>query len=166
MDAASLITQSSAASAQASYSAGLQARALAAQNAAGSTSPQDPRFAQKARQAAQQFEGFFVGQMMQYMMSGIHADATFGGGQAEETWRSLLNDEYGKQIAKSGRLGVTDMVMKAMLKAQEQHTAEQTGSAATATATPDAADEMALAAESQVASTAGSLATPKPARAQ
>src|SRR5262249_19084764 len=81
---------------------------------------------------AQQFEGFFVGQMMENMMAGIEADPMFGGGSAEETWRSMLNQEYGKQVAKSNKLGISDMVMKAMLKAQEERTAAANGQPAPA----------------------------------
>jgi flagellar protein FlgJ len=78
---------------------------------------------QKVRAAAEQFEGFFISQMMEQMMAGIEPDATFGGGLGEETWRSMLNQEYGKQIAKTGKLGIADNVMKAMLHAQEERTA-------------------------------------------
>jgi Rod binding domain-containing protein len=164
MDTASLIAQSSASQAQASYAAGMQARVLAAQNAAAGTAPQDPRNAQKAKQAGQQFEAFFVGQMMEYMMSGIKSDPTFGGGQAEETWRSMLNQEYGKEISKSGQLGIGSMITKTILQAQEHGSA---AAAANATpATPDAADEIALAAEPQAAAAAGSLAVPRQGRIQ
>jgi Rod binding domain-containing protein len=78
--------------------------------------------ADRVRAAAQEFEAFFVGQMMEYMSAGLSADENFGGGHAEDTWRSMLNQEYGKQIAKSGRLGVADHVMTAMLRAQEERT--------------------------------------------
>ena len=92
----------------------------------------------KARDAAQKFEGFFAGQMMESMMTDMDPDPVFGGGYAEETWRSMLNQEYGKEIAKSGRLGLADGVMKAMLAAQEQRTAAQTAGAGTPAATPTA----------------------------
>ncbi len=78
---------------------------------------------EKVKETAQQFEGFFVSQMMEHMMAGIDVDPQFGGGTGEETWRSMLNQEYGKQIAKSGKLGIADNVMKAMLHAQEERTA-------------------------------------------
>jgi len=114
MDSTSLLTQTTSQQAQGAYADGLAARALKAQQAAGGQSN-----LKKTKEAAQQFEGFFAGQMMEYMMADLHPDATFGGGQAEETWRSMLNQEYGKQIAKSGKLGITDTVMKSMLKMQE-----------------------------------------------
>ena len=58
-------------------------------------------------------------------MAGIESDPVFGGEQGEEMWRSMLNQEYGKEVAKSGRLGIADHVMTAMLKAQEERTVAQ-----------------------------------------
>ena len=109
----SVLTQNAMWQAQNAYADGQAARVSA--QAKGSSVNMA-----KAKEAAQQFEGFFVGQMMEYMMAGVKPDPTFGGGQAEETWRSMLNQEYGKQIAKSGRLGIADKVMKSMLEAQER----------------------------------------------
>jgi flagellar protein FlgJ len=123
MDASSLIGN-----AQNAYAFGLQKQAAAgtaALNAAGARTPKmgtgqvDP---QKVHETATQFEAFFVGQMMEHMMSGIEVDPQFGGGTGEDTWRSMLNQEYGKEIAKSGKLGIADNVMKAMLRAQEERT--------------------------------------------
>ena len=129
MDA--IATQAANLRAQDALSAGLQARASANLGA------QNPNNLAKVKDAAQQFEAFFVGQMMEYMTAGIKADGNFGGGQAEETWRSMMNQEYGKQVAKSGRLGIADTVMTAMLKAQEQRTEAMTQ----ATAAPQTASE-------------------------
>ena len=122
MDATSLIGN-----AQDAYALGLQKQAAAGAavlKASGARTPKtntqmDP---QRARDAAKQFEGFFVGQMMEHMMAGVEVNPEFGGGTGEETWRSMLNQEYGKEIAKSGKLGIADNVMKAMLQAQEQRT--------------------------------------------
>ena len=43
----------------------------------------------------------------------------FGGGQAGDMYRSMLNEEYGRAIAKSGGIGVADQVMQQILKMQE-----------------------------------------------
>ena len=45
--------------------------------------------------------------------------ALFGGGQGEEMFRSMMFDEYGKQIAPSGGIGIADMVQKEILRMQE-----------------------------------------------
>jgi peptidoglycan hydrolase FlgJ len=73
----------------------------------------------KARKAAEDFESFFLTQMFEFMSSGIKPDNTFGGGQAETTWRSFLNDQYGRQMAKGRGLGIADMVYDQILKMQE-----------------------------------------------
>lgn len=73
----------------------------------------------KAKQAAQDFEAVFISQMMGQMFAGISADGPFGGGQGEEMFRSLMVDEYGKQIAAQGGIGLADSVTKSLLKHQE-----------------------------------------------
>ena len=73
----------------------------------------------KLRDTAQEFEAVFLSQMMKPMFEGIETDGPFGGGQAEQMWRSLMVDEYGKSIAKSGGIGIADAVMSEMLKMQE-----------------------------------------------
>lgn len=72
------------------------------------------------QKAAQDFEAFFVSQMMQPMFAGIETDEIFGGGQGEEVWKSMMIDEYAKETARKGGLGIADSVMSVMLKAQEQ----------------------------------------------
>ncbi len=79
----------------------------------------------KIKKSAQDFEGFFIGQMMQTMTEGLETDSYFGGGHGEEMWRSMLNQEYGKEVAKSGRLGISNTVMTSMLRAQEERTKAQ-----------------------------------------
>ena len=43
----------------------------------------------------------------------------FGGGNGEKVFRSLLINEYGKAMAKTGTVGVADYVMKSILEMQE-----------------------------------------------
>ncbi|MGB0697385.1 MAG: rod-binding protein [Rhodospirillaceae bacterium] len=74
---------------------------------------------EEARQTAQDFEAMVIGQMLQPMFANLKSEAPFGGGHAEKTWRSLMVDEYGKMITKSGGLGIADQVMSAMLQTQE-----------------------------------------------
>jgi Rod binding domain-containing protein len=123
MDAISLIGN-----AKDAYAAGLRKQAAAGAEALQGVGRRGPSLSggeldqKKVREAAQDFEGFFISQMMEHMMSGMEPNEIFGGGDAEETWRSLLNQEYGKQVAKSGKLGIANDVMTAMLRAQEERT--------------------------------------------
>lgn len=76
----------------------------------------------KVHDAAEKFEAFFISQMMEHMTAGVETDPMFGGGHGEDMWKSMLNQEYGKGLAKSGKLGITDQVMKGMIKMQEERT--------------------------------------------
>ena len=72
-----------------------------------------------AGKVAQDFEAFFVGQMLESMFQGIKSDSLFGGGSGEDMYKSLQIQEYGKAIAKTGSLGIADAVQREMLKLQE-----------------------------------------------
>lgn len=74
---------------------------------------------EKADKSAKEFEAFFLSQMMAHMFSGIKTDGMFGGGHGEEMFKSMLVDEYGKMMAKSGGVGIADQVKTQMLKMQE-----------------------------------------------
>ena len=84
--------------------------------AAGKLSNADPKDVAKT---ARDFEAVFLTQMLQQMFAQVPTDKIFGGGQAEETWRTLLLDEYGKVFAKSGGIGIAAQVQKELLRAQE-----------------------------------------------
>jgi Rod binding domain-containing protein len=73
----------------------------------------------EVERAAREFEGMFLAEMLKPMFEGLSSDGPFGGGQAEETYRGLLVDEYGKAIAKSGGVGLADQIAREMLKMQE-----------------------------------------------
>lgn len=73
----------------------------------------------KAKEAATDFEAFFLSRMMESMFDGVSTSGMFGGGHAEKIYRSLLLDEYGKTMAKTGNIGIADSVMAAIIKMQE-----------------------------------------------
>ena len=76
----------------------------------------------KAEAAAQDFEAFFLSRMCESMFEGVSTDGIFGGGHAEKIYRSMLLNEYGKIMAKSGTVGVADFVMDSILQLQEAQT--------------------------------------------
>jgi len=81
--------------------------------------PEQTANAERARKTAQEFEAFFLGQMLQPMFSNISAEEPFGGGPGEDIWRSMQVDEFGKAIAKSGGIGIGDALFREILKMQE-----------------------------------------------
>lgn len=78
-----------------------------------------PATMEEARKVAQDFEAFFLGQTFQPLFANIKAEEPFGGGMAEDMWRSLQVDEYGKAVARAGGVGIADAVMEQILRLQE-----------------------------------------------
>ncbi len=74
---------------------------------------------QRVRQAAEDFEAVFLSQMLQPMFEGLETDGMFGGGSAEQIYRGVLVQEYGKALAQRGGVGIADAVEQEMLKLQE-----------------------------------------------
>ncbi len=75
---------------------------------------------QQAKKTGQQFEAMFMTQMFQHMFEGIKSDGWFGGGSAEESFRPMLLEQYGKMMAQSTHgVGIADAVARSLLHAQE-----------------------------------------------
>lgn len=74
---------------------------------------------EQVRQAVEEFEAFFISQTFEQMYATVPVNKTFGGGNAEKIFRSMLIDEYGKMTAKSGGIGLTDQIMTQLLQQQE-----------------------------------------------
>jgi Rod binding domain-containing protein len=72
-----------------------------------------------ARKVAQDFESFFLSQMLQPMFRKTEPEEPFSGGPGEDAWKSFQIEEYGKAIARAGGVGIADMIMREMLKTQE-----------------------------------------------
>jgi Rod binding domain-containing protein len=86
--------------------------------AAGQAQPRQPA----AWAAAQEFESFFLAQMLDQMASGLKTDGVFGGGQEEAIYRSMMNAEYAKAVAASGGVGLAESVYREILALQEGST--------------------------------------------
>lgn len=74
---------------------------------------------EQARAVGERFEAMFLGQMFQHMTTGLEPDPVFGGGHGETVFRSLLIDEYAKETAKRGGVGIAAAVARQILQAQE-----------------------------------------------
>ena len=82
------------------------------------TTPADQARREKIHATASEFEGAFLSIMLQQMFSGLNVDAPFGGGLGEDLFRSVMTEAMGKQIARSGGVGLADTVSREMLKMQ------------------------------------------------
>jgi flagellar protein FlgJ len=76
-----------------------------------------------------EFEGQFISQLLGNMFSTVDPADALGGSEEEGEYRSMLIDQYGKIIAKTGGIGVADQVKREMLKLQE--VGEQNATAST-----------------------------------
>ncbi len=79
----------------------------------------DAKDLSQAKDAAQDFEAFFVTHAFEDMFAGLSSDPMFGGGEAENMFRSFLLQEYGKTVARAGGVGIADMVQRQLLELQE-----------------------------------------------
>ena len=80
-----------------------------------------PKTAQEisAKRAADEFEAIFISQMLKIMSVGVKTDGPFGGGQSEEIYRDLMNEQLGKTVTSKGGIGLSDSIYREILKSQE-----------------------------------------------
>ena len=74
---------------------------------------------QQAEAAAKDFESMFISQMVEQMFGESIGDEAFGDSDSSQIYKGLMIDAYGKEIAKSGGIGIADYVKKELLKLQE-----------------------------------------------
>lgn len=80
------------------------------------------------------FEAVFISEMMKPMFEGLETDGLFGGGQAEEMFRSIMLQEVGKIAAQTGQIGIAPDVKAELIRMQaEQSNAKQNTPAPKAT---------------------------------
>ncbi len=73
---------------------------------------------------SKEFEAVFLTEMLRPIFESVDVNDTFGGGRAEEVFRGLMLDEYGKTLSRSGGIGLADHVKATLIKAQGQNTKE------------------------------------------
>ena len=72
----------------------------------------------KARAAAESFESVFLFEIMQSMYADIKPGA-FGGGNDENVYRSMMNEEVAKSISRQGGIGIADSIYREIMRQQE-----------------------------------------------
>ena len=73
----------------------------------------------KLRAQAEELEGVFLNTLISQMFSSIETEGDFGGGFAEETWRSMQSEQYASAMAQSGGIGLADQLVAELMKLQE-----------------------------------------------
>ncbi len=96
-----------------------------------------PQQVARIQKSAQDFEAMALGQMLAPMFETVDASkGPFGGGSGEESWKPMMVSELGKQVAKSGGLGLARPVMEQMLRMQEARPDGVAGASAAREQTP------------------------------
>jgi peptidoglycan hydrolase FlgJ len=99
---------------------GLKAAGIAADAVSGiakKISGTDPHA--KIKKTATEFETLFLEQMVDRMTKSEGTDGPLGeNGTGGDVWRSMLSQEYAKQITKSGGVGISNQIMKSMIDLQ------------------------------------------------
>jgi Rod binding domain-containing protein len=90
-----------------------------AKGSLGKASAANPTVQARAKAQAQDFEAAFLSSMFQQMFSGIQGEGPFGGTQGVGVWRSFLSDEFGKQMAAQGGIGIAPDVYRSLIGQQE-----------------------------------------------
>ena len=72
----------------------------------------------KAKGAAENFESMFLSNMFQEMFAGVDGDGPMGGSGALKVWRSFAIDQFAKNFAKQGGIGIASKVYDTLLKEQ------------------------------------------------
>lgn len=75
----------------------------------------------KARTVAQGFEGSFLHNMLESMVSGFGSEGPLGTGEAGGgAWRGFLLEEMSKGISKKGSIGIAPQVYREIIRLQEK----------------------------------------------
>lgn len=74
---------------------------------------------EKLWEIAQNFESFYMYQVLELMQPPPSEDALFGGGFAEQMFRHTLNEQTASNITNSGGVGLADSIYQQLTRYQE-----------------------------------------------
>ncbi|MEN3347292.1 MAG: peptidoglycan hydrolase FlgJ [Bradyrhizobium sp.] len=77
-----------------------------------------PQAQAKAKATATDFESMFLNSMFSQMTTGLKGDGPFGDTVGTGPWRSMLTDQYAKNFAKSGGVGISNDVFRSLILQQ------------------------------------------------
>ena len=72
----------------------------------------------KAKATATDFEAMFLNSMFSQMTSGLKGEGPFGDTPGTGVWRSMLTEQYSKNFAKAGGVGVATEVYRTLIMQQ------------------------------------------------
>ena len=74
-----------------------------------------PQAQSKAKATATDFEAMFLNSMFSQMTSGIKGEGPFGDTPGTGVWRSMLTEQYSKNFAKAGGIGISNDVYRTQI---------------------------------------------------
>ncbi|HXB80687.1 MAG TPA: flagellar assembly peptidoglycan hydrolase FlgJ [Bradyrhizobium sp.] len=77
-----------------------------------------PQVQAKAKATAQDFEAVFLNSMFSQMTSGLNGEGPFGNTTGTGVWRSMLTEQYSRQFAKAGGVGISSEVYRTLILQQ------------------------------------------------
>ena len=72
----------------------------------------------KARAVSQDFEAMFLNSMFSQMTAGLKGEGPFGDTPGTGVWRSMLTEQYSRQFAKAGGVGIASEVYRTLILTQ------------------------------------------------
>ena len=82
-----------------------------------------PQAQAKAKSTATDFEAMFLNSMFSQMTTGVKGEGPFGDTPGTGVWRSMLTEQYSKNFAKAGGVGISDDVFHTLIMQQAARTA-------------------------------------------
>jgi peptidoglycan hydrolase FlgJ len=77
-----------------------------------------PQAQAKAKSIATDFEAMFLNSMFAQMTSGLQGEGPFGDTPGTGVWRSMLTEQYSKNFAKAGGVGISNEVFRTLILQQ------------------------------------------------
>ena len=100
-------------------SSSVQMTGMASADLAATGSQKGGMSVEQADKVSKDFESMFVGQMLEQMFGDSLGSSAFGDSETSDVYKGMMMDAYGKEIAKSGGIGIADYVKRELLKQQE-----------------------------------------------
>lgn len=74
---------------------------------------------ERARGVSDDFESFFLFQMLELMETDLSNDPNMGGGVGEEMFNHMKNERIADEMTQRGGVGLSDTIYGALMKLQE-----------------------------------------------
>jgi flagellar protein FlgJ len=77
-----------------------------------------PEAQAKAKSTATDFEAMFLNSMFSQMTTGLKGEGPFGDTPGTGVWRSMLTEQYSRNFARSGGVGISNEVFRTLILQQ------------------------------------------------